>query len=308
MGHDGAVSRGMSVAVLATVVLALAGCGSEPQHGPREPVRSVISTEPQGPSSTHPLEATIPRVDPSALDCPVTDGEAREALDAGAELLRRLPRPRVDGAWVLREVAARHGWPDAEDPLAGRTPSEPTDPSRRLLDPTAEPGGPGGDRTSAERRLVDDSAVVFGAPGPGTVAAVDAFTARPDETGYALTHQLLALIWARQIGLDLPAAVTDREPELARRVHGEIGGPGESQDLFAERAGLVAMYAPELVTPDERAAWLCRAVRTREPGSVWLADGPYRQRYDGETFDLAVDAQHVTATMTLLLGALLAPA
>lgn len=253
------------------------------------------------------MPLTAAPIDPGELDCPVRETEARRALASGMEALGAVTRPRADATWVRQVVAERHPALGVTDALGGRSMGEPSNPARRLVEPDAPagrlrwPDTPGG-------RYGDAATAVFRPPGPETVAAVDHFTALPHLTGYALTHQWLALIWAEDLDLDLPTVVTVRAPALEARVRAEVGAPGETLDLWAERAALVAAFGAEPVGPADRTAWLCRAVRTQHGSGTWLPDGTFRQPWEGSSFLVHSDAEHVTAVMVLLLGGLLCPA
>lgn len=283
--------------VAASIALAT-GC-APPDPGAEEPAATTTTSGSSEPGPTAP-------VDPSALRCPVTEDEARRSLRAGATALGEPTRPRVDATWARQLVADRHPALRIDDALAGRTVDDPTNPALRLLDPSLPPSSyeaPDGPLGS----LLADVNLVFRRPTPEVVMAIDAFTARTDLRGYALTHQWLSLIWAEELGVELPLEVRGRSSAIEARVRAEVGTGHEPQDLWAERTALLAWFGTGPVDGPEREQWLCRAVRTQGPDGRWGPDGEYEQEYEGETFTVGAEWEHVTALMTLLLGGLLAP-
>jgi hypothetical protein len=247
-------------------------------------------------------KATVARVDPATITCPVPEPTQRATFERAVELLGSIETPRIDTVWILGQVGERHSELHLDDPLDGRRVSEPSDPALRLVDPTATPAAPRVSGSDANARLIRDMGAVFGPPGPATTAAVDRFTGLADQHGYVLAHQWLVLLWADDLGLELPVAITDRAAGLEAAVRAELRDhPDLPLDLWAELTALLVNHG-RATTDAERASAACRAVGTVSADGAWRGDGTYRQEYDGGAFDIVAEPEHVTSLMTWLLS------
>lgn len=301
-------SRLLSAVLGAALVLSSAACSSDDTTSRQEPTYKPNPPGTGRDESDQPPPSTVAPVDPATLECPVTDAEARDALTRAVAVLQKFEVPRVDTVWALQVAAERHPGLGVRDPLGGRPLSEPGDPARRLIDPDAPPGRLPRTGDSPADRFVRDMSSVFLPPGPRATAEIDRVTALPGLDAYALTHQWLQLIWADELDMALPDDIRSRADELEARVRSEVGDDGETLDLWAERVGLLAVFGSGPASAAERAAWLCRAVRTQTDQGLWEPDGVYEQRYAGGIDLQSPGPEHLTAVMTLVLAGLVEPA
>lgn len=104
-------------------------------------------------------------------------------------------------------------------------------------------------------------------------AALAEFIDEPELGGYALTHQILVIEWARRVGCDLPPEWQDRERALGRRVLAELESqPAEFGDLFVE---LLAALMLADATGDVRRDWVTTVADAQAEDGCWHA--PDRQ-------------------------------
>lgn len=293
--------------LLSATVLSATACSSDDGAARQEPTFEPNPPDTGVDGSDQPPPSTVAPVDPATLDCPVTDAEARQALTRAVAVLQKLEVPRVDTVWALQVAAERHPDLGVRDPLGGRPLSEPGNPARRLIDPDAPPGRLSRTGDSPADQFIRDMSSVFLPPGARTTAEIDRVTALPDLDAYALTHQWLQLIWADELEMRLPADIAARADGLEARVRSEVGDDGETLDLWAERVGLLAVFGSGPTSEAERAAWLCRAVRTQTDQGLWEPDGIYEQSYAGGIDLQSPGIEHLTAVMTLVLAGLVEP-
>jgi hypothetical protein len=125
-----------------------------------------------------------------------------------------------------------------------------------------------------------------------------------DETGYVLNHQLLTLVWAGQIGLELPMVPRTRQRELLERIAGEQARDPSFSDLFAERAAILLLYGlPDAQTAQ---AWIeTIAARQTERGHWEDPRGFSIVSYDGVEGEVAHPVAHTTSLSLLALGVFL---
>lgn len=216
----------------------------------------------------------------AALSAP--DAPAMEPGEAW--FLQRLARERDDPA--LRALVAR-----TEQRLASHA-------MARLLDPAAAPFPLPAAPPSGIQRLAVYVFAAAGAPPERAAAYVDAFTATPD-TGYVLTHQWLALVWAEAVGLALPAAVAARAPGLLDRIAAEQRVDAAFSDLFAERAAILVAFGQP--PRDDMARWVDIIVAAQPADGRWTSP-PSPLSYDGVHATARHRWEHTTGFVAAALG------
>lgn len=138
----------------------------------------------------------------------------------------------------------------------------------------------------------------FGAPEERAQSFLAEFVSR-EESGYVLTHQLLALIWAEQSGLMLDEKESVKK-RLLRRIASEHAKQGISGgiDLYVERAALLVGYGAPLQSDVDQ--WV-QVVLKRQ-----LADGSWPLSvgvidFDGASVEVDVQRSHTTVLAMYLL-------
>ncbi len=230
--------------------------------------------------------------------CPVSTAARRTALRAGVRWLRAVSRPRTDAAWVLRTVARSH--PELHiAPIDPDRTSDPSAPGRSLVDPGAYDAPPPA-ATRADQALQHDVAVAFTAPGPSRNAALDAFTAQSGLDGYALTHQWLSLLWAKEVGGQVPDALWDRREQFAARVREDLRSTS-ALDLYAEQVALLVNDGPPPTEADTE-RWSCQIVAQQRTDGSWRPSGSVLQQYRLGAYAIAAEPEHTTALAVWFLS------
>jgi hypothetical protein len=166
---------------------------------------------------------------------------AEEALKLSWQAMVRQRSLDAGLVWNLQQVQRMQPDPgmqpfldDAVDRLAG-TPYE------RLVNPSAPRAQLPEDPGEGAIRLSNYLKAPLGEPRERAIAWISEYVAEPGY-GYTLTHQLLALQWARHTELELPEPLLELQPELMRMIDEEQAGARLFSDIYAERAGLLLMY------------------------------------------------------------------
>jgi hypothetical protein len=89
---------------------------------------------------------------------------------------------------------------------------------------------------------------------------------RGDFEGYILTHQLLAMEWARSVGCSVPGDWPSRQQELVDRVLAELHEDDEYTDLFVERVAVVALSGD---VRDVRREWIELILSAQQADGCW---------------------------------------
>lgn len=89
---------------------------------------------------------------------------------------------------------------------------------------------------------------------------------RGDFEGYVLTHQLLAMDWARSVGCSVPGEWPSRQQELVDRVLAELHEDDGYTDLFVERVTVVAFLGD---VRDLRREWIELILDAQQADGCW---------------------------------------
>jgi hypothetical protein len=139
----------------------------------------------------------------------------------------------------------------------------------------------------------------FGVPEERRIAFLREFLTK-DEDGYILTHQLLALEWAKEKHVSLPDELACIRDGFLTRMAAEQARDDVFSDLFAERVALLLVYASPNIRDAE--PWIQAILDAQQPDGTWGVLN-WTASYDGHTIPVTGTRMH-TATLALLaLGA-----
>lgn len=219
--------------------------------------------------------------------------KARDALLSRPEVVE------VDVVWLLNDMLKSHPDADLEDLVRARTAALVGHPYMIMLDPYAAriplPPDPG---RGMDRYYVYMRAP-FGEPKELAAQYVADYLSRP-EGGYMLTHQLTALIWAEETGLELPQELMGRKNEILDRILAEQSNDAGIfiMDLYAERAAFLLRYGS--VSHRDAEKWIERLILMQNKDGHWPASQAVLQ-YDGQFGSSLPPPPHTTVlAMTAL--------
>ncbi len=113
-----------------------------------------------------------------------------------------------------------------------------------------------------------------------------------------LTHQFLAIEWARSVGCRVPDAWRERQEELAAEVWAEFASDRRFSDLFVERAAVVALAGRARELRPDWIEWILDAQRA---DGCWEAPPEtYQIQFRGQT--LVSRSRHVATEHTSSLA------
>ena len=190
------------------------------------------------------------------------------AIEQAAECLDSFTRVSSDELWFLLRAQQQLGSPELRRPLERLYMKSERDGLTALLDPSVseEPTPVEGPEPWQDLiMLMRDS--VNCQQGDEPSQELQVFIAEQHE-GYVLTHQILAIQWARYVGCAVPTLWRVREHILADRVEAELRIDEAFGDLFTERLAVLALAgrADALHGP-----WLARLLQAQDPDGCWRA-------------------------------------
>ncbi len=116
--------------------------------------------------------------------------------------------------------------------------------------------------------------------------------------GYVLTHQILAIQWARSLGCAVPTQWYARESALADRVLAELEADRAFSDLFAERVVVLGLVGK---AGSLQGLWLEWLLQAQNPDGCWRSpQEKIRMHFRGYT--LVSDTEEISPTHTSSLA------
>lgn len=188
--------------------------------------------------------------------------KAKEALLSDPDAVQ------IDVIWLLKDLLQTFPDNDLQKLADTRQASLWGHPMMIMLNPTAlriplpEEPGRGIDRYYTYNKSA------FGTPQERAIQYISEFLATK-ESGYILTHQLLALVWAEESGLELPNQLKERRKDLLKQIHSEQTNEAGIfyMDLYAERAALLLRYGKVPRRDAER--WIERLIQMQNKDGNW---------------------------------------
>lgn len=233
-----------------------------------------------------------------------TDKSLEKRAEAAYEkardaMLRSPEHVEIDVVWLLRDLLEMA--PDAElqELVNARTAAFANHPFRIMLDPNAPrmplPEDPG----MGMERYYAYMQAPFGEPKERAVQFIADYLSRP-ERGYMLTHQLTALVWARNTGLELPPELVAMKDGLLQQIHAEQSNEGGIfiMDLYAERAAFLLRYGQ--VPKRDAEKWVARLVAMQNSDGHWPASQAVLQ-YQGQFGSSLPPPPHTTVLAMMAL-------
>ncbi|NQV32543.1 MAG: hypothetical protein HQ515_07605, partial [Phycisphaeraceae bacterium] len=171
------------------------------------------------------------------------------------------------------------------------------DPFLQLIDPCAPcvelPVNPG----AGLERFYSYMLAPFGTPRERAVSLINDFMAI-HSSGYILTHQLLLLQWAEQIGFELPKHMALKKQDLLERILQEQLENHPFSDLYAERVAILLYFGHQ--DPSNAANWVQAIVNAQLQDGNW---GIYCETvtFDDESITGELGVSHINALALLSL-------
>jgi arylsulfatase A-like enzyme len=228
---------------------------------------------------------------------------ARATFDAARATLLAAERTEVDAVWFAQLVLRVRPDPELAAWVATHVALHEGEPFHRIIDPGA----------TSRHPLPDE-------PGHGIarwsnllLASVEEPEQRalrwlaeylePDESGYILTHQLTALVWAEAIGRPLPESLRGKRAHYLARIAAEQARDAEFSDLWVERAALLAAFG----RPDGASlAAAAERIVENHLGNGDFGDGASEIQYDGHTLVADHQREHLRGLAMIVLAHYLA--
>jgi hypothetical protein len=228
--------------------------------------------------------------------------DVAQAVARGIEALLLEPSFQVGDIWVLQQLIHLQPHAGLARLVEWWTGELEPNPFLRQIDPAAAYAALPPDPGRGIWRFYHYVLAPFGLPESRALEFLRDFVRR-EATGYVLTHQLLAIEWAKEQGLALPETVIATRPELLGRIAAEQAADGTFSDLFAERAALLIRFAEP--TPAESSAWIDTLLTAQLPDGSWQDFSHTVIDFDGERAPTMQSRAHTTAWTELALVAFL---
>jgi len=262
------------------------------------------------PSSSAPLIQEPPS-NPSVNDSPPSlDIEApwdkslralvQSSLSRAVDAVLREERLQVSDLWTLRQFLRLHphqALAEHVDRQAASTPATPFVVLVRHAPPPTLPDDPGHGIVRLSNLILASMAE----PEDRALSFLREFLLS-DESGYILTHQLLAVEWCEQVGRRLPKELADRRDAFLSRLAKEQALDPTFSDLFAERAALLLLH--ESPNKDHAAQWVRIILDAQQDDGTWGLL-TWTTSYDGETREITGTRMHTATWAMLALAAYL---
>jgi hypothetical protein len=204
------------------------------------------------------------------------DLEARieRAIELAVGCFDRRERLEPERLWMLMRAQERLGHERLGPVLERLKRNIRNDPMAGLVDPDAPRSSWAASRGPMERlreplrsfaMLMSDSVGCRngGRPSPKLLEYMNG-----DYSGYVLTHQLLAIEWARSVGCEVPDEWQSRRGLLVDRLLDELRQDDRFTDLFAERVAMVALGGR---VDALRPRWVAQLLDSQREDGCWKA-------------------------------------
>jgi hypothetical protein len=224
--------------------------------------------------------------------------EALGARDRALETVQREKDLEVSELWVLQKVVEAAGLDTLKGRIAHWKAGVKRDKPKKLalVDPTAPrpqlPDSPG----QGIRRLNAFVTAAYAVPESRAYAFLQEFLQEPAD-GYALTHQLMCIIWWEDSRGSPPPNMERERERLVERVAEEQRADSTFSDLFAERAFILGFFGDACV--EDMARWARIIIDAQASDGLW-GKMTWTFRYA----DLEFEASGVLHTAVLSIGAL----
>ncbi|MBC8355538.1 MAG: DUF4735 domain-containing protein [Planctomycetes bacterium] len=255
------------------VAIALFGCGSKPAHhrAARAPRDLATSKSSDSFAGDRPGNDGRRNVYPTKGEVLKSESIPLTKIDAAlARAVSRFDSPEAlfsDQLWFLMRAQEKISNTDLGELIARFRMRIRNDGMTALIEPAWEQHPPPTTGPVAWRTLIElmrDSTRCRAGQAPSQ--KLRSFIAE-DHSGYILTHQILAMLWAESVGCTPPIEWHARKEELVHRVLHEIeADAGTNLDLFVERLAVVALagYVDEL-----RSDWVERILAAQRYDGFW---------------------------------------
>lgn len=224
---------------------------------------------------------------------------ARSAFEAGRKTVVATPKTQVDAVWFAQVALWSLPDPELEAWVARQIPLHENDPDFPIISPKAR----------SKKTLGED-------PGHGIVRWTNylrASVAEPEDlamrflgeylaleaSGYILTHQLTALVWAEAMGRPVPASLRAKRAGLLARIAAEQAQDPVFSDLWVERAAFLATFGQ--TDPATLEAWVEKIVENHLGNGDW-GDGATEIEFDGHTLVAHHAREHLRGLAMIVLA------
>ena len=220
-----------------------------------------------------------------------------KSYNSGVAAIKQEPDLTVGEVWLLQEIIKLKPDETLQQIVNEKTAALAGHPYLRLIDPTAPLVKLPEDSSAGFSRFYNFMTAPFGFPKERAISLISDFLTT-DETGYVLTHQFLALIWAEQTGLELPKNLVGQKQKLLERILQEQLTDDVFSDLYAERVAVLCHFGKP--KPLDAAHWIRTIISAQLQNGSW---GLYAENltFDGRLISGRPGAAHTIALALLSL-------
>ncbi len=231
------------------------------------------------------------------------EGSLRQQAEASWEAARNAvlasPRTEVDAVWFTRLALEHRPDPELESWIAGQIPLHEGEPFYPILAPTERSKKPlGEDPGRGMVRWTNYLIASVADPEPLAMRYLADYLAL-DASGYILTHQLTALVWAEATGRRVPEALRAKRGRLLERIAAEQAADDLFSDLWVERAAFLSAFGePDRATLE---SWVRKIVENHLGGGDW-GDGASEIEFDGHALVAHHAREHLRGLAMVVLA------
>jgi arylsulfatase len=225
--------------------------------------------------------------------------QAEASWDAARQAVLAAPRTEVDAVWFARLALERRPDPELESWVAGQIPLHEGEPYYPILVPTERSKQPlGEDPGRGIVRWTNYLLASVADPEPLAMRFLADYLAL-DTSGYILTHQLTALVWAEAMGRPVPEALRAKRARLLERIAAEQAADETFSDLWVERAAFLSAFGePDRATLE---GWVRKIVDNHLGGGDW-GDGASELEFDGQALVAHHAREHLRGLAMVVLA------
>ena len=221
---------------------------------------------------------------------PQRKADVTRAYQAGLAAIMRESKLNPDTIWGLNQIVQMAPDDRLQKFIEEKTAILPKQPGFCAIISDAPRAALPEIRATGFAKYVQSLQAPFGTPTERAISFLEDFLST-QESSYVLTHQFLVLVWAEQMGLELPKQLTDRKEDLLKQILREQQKDHSFSDLYAERTALLLHYDKPSARDVEK--WIDTILAAQLKDGRWWTY-PALIDYDGETTLLKPLQQHST--------------
>ncbi len=224
---------------------------------------------------------------------------ARASFEAGRKTVVATPKTQVDAVWFAQLALRSRADPELEAWVARQIPLHEEEPFFPIISPKdRSKKSLGEDPGRGIVRWTNYLLASVAEPEGLAMRFLDDYLATP-ASGYVLTHQLTALVWAEAMERPVPAPLRAKRAALLARIAAEQAKDPVFSDLWVERAAFLSAFGqPDPATLE---AWVEPIVDNHLGSGDW-GDGASEIEFDGHTLVAQHAREHLRGLAMIVLA------